>query len=323
VNTSTCKSVATDALVGRLDGFALAPWWHSFLDFLKRFSLPLVLTLLPWPNIVRAQTNTPTVKPETLAAFMEKWKTAQPMEFPTSESSRPLILAALAKDPAGPWAGYLIMQAAETSFQIRKAQGSQRKAQAASFLPALVQANALLTNALATNPTNEILRGMKEGIQAKLAEFSLEAGEDLGRVRVLAQRRLDEAKNNNDWNYGNIVYEANELLGRVAMREGKFEDARRYLRAAGQTTGSPQLNSFGPRFMLARELLEHGEQADRDAVIAFLDDVARFWAAPDKVPDLRKADALKKKQQIETWKDQIRDGKIPSSANPMDRSRWP
>jgi hypothetical protein len=292
------------------------------LDFLKGLQLPLVLTLLAWPAIVCAQTNPPPVKPEALAAFMEKWKTYEPMKFPTSESSRPLILAALAKDPAGPWAAYLMMQAAEGSFQMRKAQGPPRKAQAASFLPALDQANALLASALAANPTNTFLRGMQDSIQAYLVTFSLEAGQDLGRIRVLAQRRLDEAKTTNDWNYGNIVYEADEVLGRVALREGKFEEARRYLRAAGQTPGSPQLNSFGPQFTLARELLEHGEQPDRDAVVAFLDDVARFWAAPDKVPDHQKPMALKNKEQIESWKDQVRAGKIPTNS-PTDGSRWP
>jgi hypothetical protein len=282
--------------------------WRSFHRG-KRLCLPLVLHLLLSPVTVWAQTNVPAVKPETLAAFMEKWKTYQPMVFPMDEADRPLIVAALAKDPAGPWVAYLISQAAETSFQLRQTQGPQRKSQAAAILPTLNDANALLTKALAADPTNTRLRESKEGILHYLGVFSLEAGEALGRVRALAQTQLDGAKATNHWNYGNIIYQANELLGRVALRQGKTEEARRCLRAAGRTPGSPQLNSFGPQFTLARELLEHGEHADREAVVAFLDDVATFWAKVEKSPGRRVAED--KLKELDTWRQEIRDGKIP------------
>ena len=47
--------------------------------------------------------------------------------------------------------------------------------------------------------------------------------------------------------------------------------------ASGKTPGSPQLNSFGPDFMLDRELLEKGERA---AVLAHLELVGKFWGSP-------------------------------------------
>ena len=212
--------------------------WKSFHRG-KRLCLPLVLHLLVFPATLWAQTNVPAAKPETLAAFMEKWKTYQPMMFPMAETDRPLIVAALAKDPAGPWAGYVILQAAEISFQLRQIQEPQRKAQAAGLLPTLDQAHDLLTQALGADPSNTRLRESKEGILHYLASFSLEAGEAFGRVRVLAQSQLDGAKVTNHWNYGNIVYQANELRGRVALREGKIAEARRCLCAAGRTPGSP------------------------------------------------------------------------------------
>lgn len=296
--------------------------WRSFHRS-KGHCFPLILPLLLSPAILRAQITVPTVKPEALTAFMEKWKTYQPMVFPTNASDRPLIVAALAKDAVGPWAGYLIFQAAEINFQLRQAPGPERKSQAAAILPALDQANVLLDKALAADPSNLRLRESKEAILHDLAVFSLEAGEPLTRVRALAQTQLNEAKETNHWNYGNIIYQANELLGRAALREGKREEARRYLRAAGRTPGSPQLNSFGPQFTLARELLEHGEPADRDAVVAFLDDVAKFSANVDKAPAHRKQDVLKARQQFETWKEEVRAGQIPGQGNPPDRFHWP
>ena len=296
--------------------------WRSFHRG-KNHCLSLVLPLLLSPAILLAQTNAPAAKPEVLAAFMEKWKTYQPMVFPTNVSDRPLILAALAKDPAGPWAGYLIFQAADINFQLRQTPAPERKSKLAAILPALDQANVLLAKALAADPSNLRLRESKEAILHDLVVFSLEAGEPLTRVRALAQTQLSEAKDTNHWNYGNIIYQANEVLGRVALREGKREDARRYLRAAGRTPGSPQLNSFGPQFTLARELLEHGEPADREAVVAFLDDVTRFSANVDKAPAHRKQDVLKARQQYETWKEEVRAGKIPGQGNPPDKFHWP
>ncbi len=81
---------------------------------------------------------------------------------------------------------------------------------------------------------------------------------------------------------GDVIYDAHSLLGRVALREGDRPTARKELRAAGQTPGSPPLNSFGPRFTLARELPENSNMEDRRAVAAFLEDTARFWANPEK-----------------------------------------
>ena len=107
------------------------------------------------------------------------------------------------------------------------------------------------------------------------------------------------------------------MLGRIALRHGDRETARKELRAAGRTPGSPQLNSFGPQFTLARELLQHGEQADREDVAAFLDDVAKFWANPDRLPDYQKQDKLNKQRQIETWKGEVRTGRIP-----VDKLHW-
>ena len=82
------------------------------------------------------------------------------------------------------------------------------------------------------------------------------------------------ADNQDDWNYGNAVFTGNMVLGLVALRQGSVAQARLYLLESGKTKGSPQLDSFGPDFTLARELLRQGE---RDAVVDFLAACKSFW----------------------------------------------
>lgn len=77
-----------------------------------------------------------------------------------------------------------------------------------------------------------------------------------------------------DWNYGNAVHKGNLILGRVALRRGDVEEAKRRLLAAGRTPGSPQLNTFGPGMALAEELLQRGE---KQVVLEYFDLCEGFW----------------------------------------------
>ena len=77
-----------------------------------------------------------------------------------------------------------------------------------------------------------------------------------------------------DWDYGDAVYTGNMVLGLVALRQDNVPQARLYLRESGKTPGSPVLDSFGPDFTLARELLAKGE---RDAVLEFVTLCRSFW----------------------------------------------
>ena len=111
-----------------------------------------------------------------------------------------------------------------------------------------------------------------------------------------------------------MIFNGHTLLGRVALREGKLDEAKQHLLAAGHTSGSPQLNSYGPGFILARELAEKGE---RDTVIAFLELVARFWANPDERTEANsKRIANENLKRLESWKTQLRTGKVP------DHPKW-
>jgi len=91
----------------------------------------------------------------------------------------------------------------------------------------------------------------------------------------LARRYLEMAEHFRDnWNYGNALHKANMCLGRLALRKGQLEEAKIFLRQAGETPGSPQLNSFGPNMALAKELLELGE---KEAVLHYLNACKKFW----------------------------------------------
>ena len=100
----------------------------------------------------------------------------------------------------------------------------------------------------------------------------------------------------------------NTVLGQVALREGNIQKAKFHLIESGKTPGSPQLNSFGPSFVLARELLEKGQ---KEAVLEYLYLITVFWANPEIAKPTYKSDAQKKAEQIWKWKQEIKRGKIP------------
>ena len=128
-----------------------------------------------------------------------------------------------------------------------------------------------------------------------LAETALAAGQT-EKARAYADKMLsNDAKG---WNLGNRIHYGHLTLGRIALAEGNLEEAKNRLLAAGKTPGSPQLNSFGPKMVLAKALLEHGE---KEVVIKYFDLCSEFWnhdramtklaewtevAKAGKVPDL-------------------------------------
>lgn len=98
-----------------------------------------------------------------------------------------------------------------------------------------------------------------------------------------------------NWNYGNAIQDGNLVLGRIAVREGRIEEAKQYLLAAGKSPGSPQMDSFGPNMSLAKDLLEKGE---RETVLQYFELCRKFWemdrgrlddwsqvVKADKIPD--------------------------------------
>lgn len=122
-----------------------------------------------------------------------------------------------------------------------------------------------------------------------------------------------------DWNYGNAIHTGHSVRGLVALAKGDVNAARQHLRLAGKTPGSPQLDTFGPDFMLAREMLRRGE---RESVLEYLDLVAKFWAQESERSEARRrAAGLEERTRsydehaalLAQWKRDITAGKIPAA----------
>ena len=127
---------------------------------------------------------------------------------------------------------------------------------------------------------------------AKVGKMALLAGEP-DKVRKYATELLDTAvQRRPDWNYGNAVHHGNLLLGHAALIEGDLDSAEEHLLRAGRTPGSPQLNSFGPNMLLAKQLLEASR---KEAVLEYLDLCGTFW----------------KRGVTDQWKDIIERGGMP------------
>ena len=108
-----------------------------------------------------------------------------------------------------------------------------------------------------------------------------------------------------NWNYGNVIHNSNQVLGLIRLQEGNKDEAIQKLLAAGRTPGSPQLNSFGPRMLLAKALLQEGE---REAVLQYVDLVGQFWAQKSvQFPELGR----EHKRLIQHWKKDIEAGNLP------------
>jgi len=102
------------------------------------------------------------------------------------------------------------------------------------------------------------------------------------------------SQNSPGWNYGNNIHHGNIILGRIALTLDDLEEAKKRLIKAGETPGSPQLNSFGPNMTLAKELLQKGE---KDVVLKYLELCSKFWKSG--------------KDRLHKWSVVVKDGKIP------------
>ena len=111
-------------------------------------------------------------------------------------------------------------------------------------------------------------------VDVLLAKAAWAAG-DRAAARARAERVLDAlTRRRRDWDTGNILHEMHILLGRVALESGCLEQADLHPLRASKTQGSPQLDSFGPDWTLARDLLDRGH---REAVSAYVLRVGAFW----------------------------------------------
>jgi tetratricopeptide (TPR) repeat protein len=79
-----------------------------------------------------------------------------------------------------------------------------------------------------------------------LAEIAYDVG-DWSVAQKMARKSLSlVGKLGENWYDGNALHDGNCILGRLALRKGQINKALFHLKAASQTDGSPQLDSFGP-----------------------------------------------------------------------------
>ena len=83
-----------------------------------------------------------------------------------------------------------------------------------------------------------------------------------------------------NWNYGNAIHDSNIKLGLISLEEGDVDLAGEYLKKAGKSTGSPQLDTFGPELDLANKLLKANKA---DEVKVYLTDIKIFWENNDEL----------------------------------------
>jgi hypothetical protein len=140
-------------------------------------------------------------------------------------------------------------------------------------------------------------------VLTELADQYFIAGK-IDKASEAAHELVNDAGSQSDWNYGNRVHKGNILLGRIALQQGDVKDAKRYLLEAGRTTGSPQLNSFGPDWKLATDLLGKGE---RDAVLAYIDSCRSFWKSGTA--------------RLDSWANTIRSGGVANFNGPAEMPR--
>jgi tetratricopeptide (TPR) repeat protein len=109
----------------------------------------------------------------------------------------------------------------------------------------------------------------------RLAKAAFAAG-DFQRALDYADEALAAAKHGVFWWTGDAIHQGNLVLGRLAMRKGDLEEAKRALLAAGKAPGTSSLASTGPGMQLAKELLDRGESA---TVLQYLEECGSFWEA--------------------------------------------
>ena len=154
-------------------------------------------------------------------------------------------------------------------------------------------------------PQQRLQRAMKGLIAAKTPEERFYALNDAAKESFVVGKIEDAQKYaqelmallpqfRGNWNYGNAVQDANLVLGRIAVREDRIDDAKRYLLQAGKSPGSPQMDTFGPNMSLAKDLREKGE---RQVVLEHFELCRKFWKMHDG--------------RLDEWSQEVKDGKIP------------
>ena len=111
-----------------------------------------------------------------------------------------------------------------------------------------------------------------------LASLAFEVNDDKA-AKTYATQALDVAPQRSDIIDGiavgpQAIHDANDVLGRIALRDGDVQLAKEYLLKAAGTPGGGSMSTVGPRMMLAQALLVRGEP---DVVLEYLEKIKASW----------------------------------------------
>ena len=120
----------------------------------------------------------------------------------------------------------------------------------------------------------------KSRVLIDLSKVELQLG-NLARATEIAKTLLEKDSD------ADSIHAAHQILGRIALREDRLEEAQQHLLDSARIKGSPVLMSFGPSMILAKELLEKDR---KDAVLEYFELCGKFWTMGGKrLKDWRKA----------------------------------
>lgn len=132
-------------------------------------------------------------------------------------------------------------------------------------------------------------------VLADLARAQFDAGAMEKAAATAAALLESAAKYAEPGNSTGAIHWGNIVLGRIAMKEGKVEEAAKRLIAAGKTEKTPVLSSFGPDWQLAKELANSGESG---VVLEYIELCRKFWEMGGRALDF--------------WAGAIRAGGVPT-----------
>jgi hypothetical protein len=130
-----------------------------------------------------------------------------------------------------------------------------------------------------------------------LANLAFEVKDDEA-AKTYATQALDVASQRTDLILGvavgpQAIHDANDVLGRIALRGGNLQQAKECLQKAAATPGGGILSTRGPRMLLAQALLDRGESG---VVVEYLEGIKSSWTSGAV--------------QLDQWIDAIRKGKL-------------
>jgi hypothetical protein len=121
------------------------------------------------------------------------------------------------------------------------------------------------------------------------------AVEDDAQAKELCRAMLKSNTDSDNWNYGNVIHDANMALAEIDFRRNDFDAAAAELRAAGNGPGSPVLSSFGPSFPLVPKMWRAGR---KDAVLAYLQGISKYYEP----------------ETVKAWIAKLKSGSVPTDS---------